>query len=179
MCKTLPSVLIIAADEGHDRPEPYELSVSRRIRPRGRPTAHRHKTLILNGSSQPKTPSDAPATDADAPGSNNTWVTKNDRHLQLINTAVYEKETQVRSRAIEQTRLQKQAARDERERLKFMNHLSHTANHVGAAKASSAAAAAAGEARGRDPGHPLRRGEERQQARKSSRFVATTAVSLR
>ncbi|KAK0613037.1 zinc finger domain-containing protein [Bombardia bombarda] len=93
---------------------------------------HRHRTLILNGTSQsnsdPGTPSGTPTTPS-------SWVTKNDRHLQLINSSVYEKEAQARTRAIEQTRRQKQTIRDERERAKLLNHLNHT-GYTGAASAN-------------------------------------------
>ena len=105
---------------------------------RGRPPTHRNRTLVLNGASQQKNSGDASSTNSDA-SSSTTWVTKSDRHLQLINTSVYEKETQARTRAIERTRLQKQATRDDRERLKLMNHLSHSANLVASAATKSAA----------------------------------------
>ncbi len=95
--------------------------------PRGRPPTHRHRTLILNGAS-PQIPSDDSGS---VPGAvNNSWVTRTDRHLQLINTSVYEKETQARTRAIEQTRRQKQTARDERERSKLLNHLNHVMDNA-------------------------------------------------
>lgn len=51
------------------------------------------------------------------------WVTKTDRHLQLINSAVYEKQSQQRAKAIEATRKLKLRQRDERERLKLSKHL--------------------------------------------------------
>ena len=106
--------------------------------PRGRPPTHRNRTLVLNGASQQKNSGDASSTNSDA-SSSTTWVTKSDRHLQLINTTVYEKETQARTRAIEQTRRHKQATRDDRERLKLMNHLSHSANLAASAATKSVA----------------------------------------
>ncbi|KAH8893784.1 hypothetical protein GQ53DRAFT_644626 [Thozetella sp. PMI_491] len=83
---------------------------------RGRPHAHRHRSLVLNGASQTN-----PAAATSASGS--SWVTKTDRHLQLINASVYEKEAQSRARAIEQTQRQKQVARNERERSKLFHHV--------------------------------------------------------
>lgn len=41
------------------------------------------------------------------PGGFNGWVAKRDRHMQLINSAIYDKETQARTRAIEETRVLK------------------------------------------------------------------------
>jgi hypothetical protein len=51
------------------------------------------------------------------------WVTKQDRHLQLINTSIFEQESQKRVKAIEQTRQQKLKQRDEREKARFVKHL--------------------------------------------------------
>ena len=52
-----------------------------------------------------------------------TWVSKNDRHKQLINPAVYEKEREGRMRDLEHTRQLKLAHKDERERSKIQRHL--------------------------------------------------------
>lgn len=49
-------------------------------------------------------------------------MTKTDRHLQLINSSVFEKETQNRSNAIEETLRQKQINRDNREKARLANH---------------------------------------------------------
>jgi hypothetical protein len=51
------------------------------------------------------------------------WVTKTDRHLQLINTSVFEKGSQNRAKAIEESKKQKLKQRDEREKLKFSRYL--------------------------------------------------------
>jgi hypothetical protein len=56
---------------------------------------------------------------------------KNDRHLQLINSAVYEKESQARTKAIEQTRQKKQALQNEREQLKLLHFLNRVENNDG------------------------------------------------
>lgn len=105
---------------------------------RARTHTHRHRTLILNGASQSNKASDSePGALSDV--SNSSWVTKNDRHLQLINASVYEKEAPARTRAIEETRRQKQALRDERERTKLINHLHRTAINPGSGTADSVA----------------------------------------
>jgi hypothetical protein len=60
------------------------------------------------------------------------WVTKQDRHLQLINTSIFEKDSQKRTKAIEQTRQQKLKQRDEREKARFNKHLQRGNNYNGA-----------------------------------------------
>ena len=52
-----------------------------------------------------------------------TWVTKRDRHMQLINSDIYDKEAQSRNKAIEETRKQKSVRRDQREKQKIERHL--------------------------------------------------------
>ncbi|KAK4189004.1 hypothetical protein QBC35DRAFT_494402 [Podospora australis] len=91
---------------------------------------HRNRTLILNGASQTPRPTDRdPGTPSDASGS--SWVTKTDRHLQLINTAVYEKEAPNRTLALEQTRQQKAKLKSNKERSKLLSHLNHLRNSGG------------------------------------------------
>ena len=51
------------------------------------------------------------------------WVTKRDRHMQLINTSIYDKEIHARNKAIEDTRRQQALRRDRREKLKIQQHL--------------------------------------------------------
>ncbi|RDL38524.1 uncharacterized protein BP5553_02864 [Venustampulla echinocandica] len=107
----------------------------------GRPAAgHRNRTLVLNSNSP--TP---PASDTAEVASNEisenlgstsntpSWVTKKDRHLQLINTSIFEKESQNRAKAMEQTRKQKAVERDTREKTKLARHLQRlSANVIGA-----------------------------------------------
>ncbi|KAK0632554.1 hypothetical protein B0T14DRAFT_504528 [Immersiella caudata] len=92
---------------------------------------YRNRTLVLNGNSQNKPAETDSGGTSDA--STSSWVTKTDRHLQLINSSVYEKESQARTRAIEQTRRQKRTMRDERERTKLVSHLHRMANNGGMA----------------------------------------------
>ncbi|KAJ9137885.1 Zinc finger CCCH domain-containing protein 3 [Pleurostoma richardsiae] len=102
--------------------------------------AHRNRSLVLNGSlSSHKSDADADPTTSYA--SNASWVTKSDRHLQLINSAVYEKEAQARTKAIEQTRLQKQRHKDHQERAKLFRHLSGMGGGAQAVPADNHAAA--------------------------------------
>ena len=57
-----------------------------------------------------------------------TWVSKRDRHMQLINSSIYDKETQFRNKAIEETRKQKAARRDQREQQKIERYLQSLAS---------------------------------------------------
>jgi hypothetical protein len=89
---------------------------------------HRNRSLVLNGNNPtlatltenpPPTPDDAQAPAGSAPG----WVAKTGRHLQLINTSIYEKDTQTRAKAMEETRKQKLKQRDDREKAKLHKHI--------------------------------------------------------
>ncbi|KZF23854.1 CCCH zinc finger protein [Xylona heveae TC161] len=95
-------------------------------RPHGRggySHTHRNRTLVLNnnghesGTSSPVTPG---PNETGTPGG---WIAKRDRHMQLINTSIYDKETQARAKAIEETRKLKAKQRDEREKFKLTRHL--------------------------------------------------------
>jgi hypothetical protein len=105
-----------------------------RVRARGgRPLlqGHRNRTLVLNNvtntapASDSLLPASAISEEAppDAAGSSTSWVAKRDRHNQLINSSVFDKETQARARAMEETRKQKTRHKEERQRLKFMRYL--------------------------------------------------------
>ena len=91
---------------------------------------HRNRTLVLN-SNAPTPPNttaaDSSGENSETASSNRTatqgWVTKTDRHLQLINASIFEKDSQTRAKAMEETRKQKLRKRDERERARFNKHL--------------------------------------------------------
>lgn len=53
----------------------------------------------------------------------NGWISKRDRHMQLINTNVYDKETQARTKAMAETRAQKARHKDRREMQKIQKFL--------------------------------------------------------
>lgn len=118
------------------RPAPYSRT---RARP-GKKVAnpHRNKTLVLNkttnSSQSPKdsldvsnsSTNDAVYSDADRDNSTKpmtSWVTKHDRHMQLIKSSIFNKETQLRNKAIDQTRRQKSLQRNLHERNKIQRHL--------------------------------------------------------
>lgn len=108
--------------------------------PRGGRSAqiHRNKTLVLNGNNSGSSTPDLAGqvrenSDVEPEQSKPqapAWVSKTDRHLQLINTSVYEKNSQHRVKAIEETRQQKLKHRDERERARLNRHLQRVGNHV-------------------------------------------------
>ena len=96
-----------------------------------RPAApHRHRTLVLNnggsGSNVSGTSSPGAVSDNDGeprPTSTSTgWIAKRDRHMQLINSAVYDKETQARTKAMEETRKLKAQRRTQREQAKVLQY---------------------------------------------------------
>ncbi|KAI0844520.1 hypothetical protein F5Y00DRAFT_248573 [Daldinia vernicosa] len=105
----------------HYRAAPYPRGGYRGGRGRPLPT-YRNKTLVLNGQSRPAADTSDTANETSDPASP-SWVTKTDRHMQLINTSVYEKESQQRASAIEQTHRQKQFQRNNREKTVFMNNV--------------------------------------------------------
>lgn len=88
---------------------------------------HRHRSLVLNNPAATNNTSQAAGPVADDSSSSSSWVTRNDRHLQLINSSVFHEQSEARARAMQQTRLQKQQEKEHRERVKLMNHLKHTA----------------------------------------------------
>ncbi|KAF5579242.1 hypothetical protein FPCIR_11192 [Fusarium pseudocircinatum] len=86
------------------------------------PTAHHHRTLHLNGDNL--TASRSASSGAETPPG---WVSRTDRHRQLINANVYEQETQNRAKAIEETRQRKISGRRQREKAQFDEFLKHQA----------------------------------------------------
>ena len=94
----------------------------------GRATqVHRNRTLVLNGNTPTTGTSTVGSNESDNTSGSGTnagavWVTKQDRHLQLINTSIFEKDSQKRAQAIEQTRQQKLKQRDEREKARVVKH---------------------------------------------------------
>ncbi|PQE04092.1 CCCH zinc finger protein [Rutstroemia sp. NJR-2017a BVV2] len=97
------------------------------------PSIVRHRTLILNGNtstppSQPDTGNVTPSTDENETLSSAGYITKTDRHLQLINKSYFEKDSQTRAKAIEETRKQRLKQRDDREKLKLSRHLQRLGN---------------------------------------------------
>jgi hypothetical protein len=63
-------------------------------------------------------------------GSSNGWVAKRDRHMQLINSAIYDKEAQARTKAISETQKLKAARRTKAEEAKVMTYVHGNARQL-------------------------------------------------
>ena len=71
---------------------------------------------------KPAQPSDS-TSENEGTGQKEAYVTKHDRHAQLINTSIYDKETQQRHKAIEETHRRKLFNKDQREKQKIQQHM--------------------------------------------------------
>ncbi|KAI1106999.1 hypothetical protein F4804DRAFT_299011 [Jackrogersella minutella] len=81
---------------------------------------YRNKTLVLNGQSRSVSDTANGANDTSDPPTP-SFIAKTDRHMQLINSSVYEKESQQRANAMEQTLRQKQLQKNKNEKAAFMS----------------------------------------------------------
>lgn len=81
---------------------------------RSRP--HQHRTVQFNSSS-------APSSDSSTAPAPSGWVARNDRHRQLINANVFEKDSQNRAKAIEATRRKQAHGHRSGERNRFKEFL--------------------------------------------------------
>ena len=61
--------------------------------------------------------------DADQQGRSG-WVRKRDRHVQLINSSVFEEDSQKRAKAMKKTMTEKAKAKDQQQRVKVANYMS-------------------------------------------------------
>ncbi|KAI6367960.1 hypothetical protein MCOR25_004749 [Pyricularia grisea] len=113
---------------------------------------HRHRTLILNtntsdatgdGSKSGATPHSATLASASAApfSASPSWVTKKDRNLQLINSAVYERESLARSIGAAEARRQKFKMLNQRERAKLLRHFQNGSSHTTMARPATNASA--------------------------------------
>ena len=87
-----------------------------------------HKTASTSkavdvGDSAAKTGDNVRATQTPEASSTSSWITKHDRHTQLINKSVLARETQQRTTAIEESRRQRVWRKDRRDHVKFDHHL--------------------------------------------------------
>ncbi|EHK24779.1 uncharacterized protein TRIVIDRAFT_178368 [Trichoderma virens Gv29-8] len=99
---------------------------------------HRHRTLHLNASGSAS--GSASSSAAPSPGPTTSgWVSKNDRHRQLINASIYEKDSQNRAKAIEETRQRNLKEQRLREKKRFGEYLRHQAGGAGLAGTSVSA----------------------------------------
>ena len=99
--------------------------------------AHQHRTPQLNAST-----ATAQGANENGSGSNSSqWVSRNDRHRQLINADVYEKDSQNRARAIEATRAQKEKDWRQGEKQRFRAYLTQQEGASGSTANVSASGA--------------------------------------
>ncbi|KAE8548362.1 hypothetical protein EYB25_008740 [Talaromyces marneffei] len=89
---------------------------------RGRPVSHRNRTLILNNNTPDASKAEAADNATPPPASTNGWVAKRDRHMQLINSSIYDKEVQARTKAIAETEKSKREKRAKAEEAKVMRY---------------------------------------------------------
>ncbi|KAL1960961.1 hypothetical protein VTO42DRAFT_4849 [Malbranchea cinnamomea] len=134
------------------RPHPGWAPYRGRGRPYRRPVTHRNRTLVLNNaagttshpaSATPTTDFSNDEANSDAKPSQQPqqtgWISKRDRHMQLINSAIYDQETQARVKAIEESRKLKAQRRTQREQAKVMRYV-HTVGHATAGLGNNMAA---------------------------------------
>lgn len=107
------------------RGTPYGIPRGRGWASRG--TSHRHRTLVVNGPAQtgnvdPTIPPSSIGTTS-LENAQSGWVSKRDRHMQLINTAVYEQKSQQRTQAMAATRKQRAEEKERREKAMLNTYL--------------------------------------------------------
>ncbi|KAG9686234.1 hypothetical protein KCU95_g13960, partial [Aureobasidium melanogenum] len=101
-----------------DRYAPYHQPRGFSHKPAYAPS-YRNRSLVVNSSvGSPAGPPASPATPALT--SSDKFVSKRDRHMQLINTSVYDQKTQQRQLEIEATLREKQQLRDAKEKARVM-----------------------------------------------------------
>lgn len=138
---------------------PTRVAPYTRIEHRGRINGpRRHRTLVLNVTGQRKpsaragqqpasvvaaqstVPEDtAPATESGPPPA--SWVSKRDRHMQLISSTIYDKDTENRNKAMRESRRQNAFQAQHIEKAKIQRHL-QALNHGQPSDSSSVAPAA-------------------------------------
>jgi hypothetical protein len=102
-----------------DRYAPYHQPRGFSHKPAYAPS-YRNRSLVVNSSiGTPAGQQVSPATPALTPSDG--FVLKRDRHMQLINTSVYDQKTQQRQSEIEATLQEKQRLRDVKERARVIN----------------------------------------------------------
>lgn len=92
---------------------------------------HRNRTLVLNKSKSysqaynelGEAPAGSTGYTSNSEDNEYKWVTKNDRHRQLIASSVFDKETQLRKQAMDETRRQKVLQMDKWEKSTLEKHL--------------------------------------------------------
>ena len=104
-------------------------------------STHRNRVLILNNPTEPIQSTDSrsisgiPATlegsSKEGVNGSASWVSKRDRHMQLINTSIYDKEKQLRKKAMNETIRKKALADEHREKARIAKHLQSINSYPG------------------------------------------------
>ena len=92
-------------------------------------------TMGLSSDDAVKTPLIREIGNKDSASGTTSWISKRDRHMQLINTSVYDKETQMRMKGISETLRQKALREEQREKARIADYL-HSVNS-GSSKGST------------------------------------------
>lgn len=97
---------------------------------------HRNRVLILNNPTDTTLSTDhstnterhvSPESgNKDSASRSASWVSKRDRHMQLINTSIYDKEKLLRKKAIDETLRHKAMQEEQREKARITRHLQST-----------------------------------------------------
>ena len=104
-----------------------------RGRARNAVASHRNRTLVMNNSASKsdelsggKAAGTGIRTDSElqtqSPKSAGAWVSKRDRHMQLINTSVYDRVSQERVRSMEATSHSKQRRQSDLQKARLRKH---------------------------------------------------------
>lgn len=123
-----PPSLIVSAPQysrGTYRSTPYPRGGAYRGS-RGHAPTYRNKTLVLNGGLNGQARPEANSNNTN----NGSWVSRTDRHLQLINSSVFEKDSQARVSAIEETQRQKRLQKEQLEKVRFLSYAQQNASNV-------------------------------------------------
>lgn len=104
-------------------------------------STHRNRVLILNNAtdatqntnsqSSPGLPATEEGSSKEGVNGSASWVSKRDRHMQLINTSIYDKEKQLRRKAMNETIRKKALAGEHREKARIAKHLQSIMTYPG------------------------------------------------
>lgn len=87
------------------------------------PTHARHRTLVLNHT--PSSANNGSKNDSQKEPSDR-WVVRRDRHMQIINSGIYEHEAQARTKAVEASRAKKAKDRNMQEKQRLQDFLAES-----------------------------------------------------
>ena len=102
-------------------------------------TTHRNRVLIMNAATDTTSSTDHNSNterhvsqesgNKDSIDRSAGWVSKRDRHMQLINTSIYDKEKLLRKKAMNETLRHKAMREEQREKARITRHLQSINSH--------------------------------------------------